>query len=168
MVRSLLHMQCTRVRQDRRWAHHAMCQCTPLGDTDAPQGLQTVLGRPLALPRAIIASLYTCMCPAGVLAGTHAFSAATWLSAALPSSARVVKGFNNLSAYTLIHGDPLTEHMKSVAAADDSEAAGAVAEFGRALGVEVITGLGGMHSQHPVMTWSPLQVTTCVEGFVEQ
>jgi len=49
----------------------------------------------------------------------------------------VVKAFNNLSAYTLIHGDPLTEHMKSVAAADDSEAANMVAEFGRAMGLEV-------------------------------
>lgn len=49
----------------------------------------------------------------------------------------MVKAFNNLSAYTLIHGDPLTEHMKSVAASDDSEAAAVVAEFGRAMGLEV-------------------------------
>lgn len=64
-------------------------------------------------------------------------STATWLASALPSSTRVVKAFNNLSAYTLIHGDPLTEHMKSVAASNDSEAATTVAAFGRALGLEV-------------------------------
>lgn len=49
----------------------------------------------------------------------------------------MVKAFNNLSAYTLIHGDPLTEHMKSVAAADDNNAAAEVAELGRAMGLEV-------------------------------
>jgi hypothetical protein len=27
----------------------------------------------------------------------------------------VVKGFNNLSAYMLMHGDPLTEHIKVIA-----------------------------------------------------
>jgi predicted dinucleotide-binding enzyme len=68
-----------------------------------------------------------------------ASSTATWLASALPSSAAVVKGFNNLSAYTLIHGDPLTEHMKSVAASDDYEAAQATAELGRAMGLEVCT-----------------------------
>lgn len=64
-------------------------------------------------------------------------STATWLAAALPSSATVVKAFNNLSAYTLLHGDPLTEHMKSVAASDDLGAADAAASFGRAMGLEV-------------------------------
>jgi predicted dinucleotide-binding enzyme len=49
----------------------------------------------------------------------------------------VVKSFNNLSAYTLLHGDTLTEHVKSVAASDDWEAAEATADFGRALGMEV-------------------------------
>lgn len=55
----------------------------------------------------------------------------------LPASAHVVKAFCNLSAYALIHGDPLTEHMKSVAASDSVEAADAVAGLGRALGLEV-------------------------------
>lgn len=64
-------------------------------------------------------------------------STATWLASALPSSVAVVKSFNNLSAYTLIHGDPLTEHMKSVAASDDYKAAQATAELGRAMGLEV-------------------------------
>jgi hypothetical protein len=64
-------------------------------------------------------------------------STATWLSSKLPASAVVVKAFNNLSAYTLLHGDPLTEHMKSVAASNDRAAAAAVADFGRALGLEV-------------------------------
>lgn len=68
-----------------------------------------------------------------------ACSTATWLAGALPSSVAVVKSFNNLSAYTLIHGDPLTEHMKSVAASDDYEAAQAAAELGRAMGLEVCT-----------------------------
>lgn len=66
-----------------------------------------------------------------------ASSTATWLAGALPASAAVVKAFNNLSAYTLIHGDPLTEHMKSVAASDSPEAAAATAELGRAMGLEV-------------------------------
>jgi predicted dinucleotide-binding enzyme len=64
-------------------------------------------------------------------------STAAWLSSVLPASATVVKAFNNLSAYTLLHGDPLTEHMKSVAASDDRAAAESVADFGRALGLEV-------------------------------
>jgi hypothetical protein len=64
-------------------------------------------------------------------------STATWLSSVLPASATVVKAFNNLSAYTLLHGDPLTEHMKSAAASDDKAAAESVADFGRALGLEV-------------------------------
>jgi hypothetical protein len=64
-------------------------------------------------------------------------SAAAWLSHVLPTSARVVKAINNLSAYALLHGDPLTEHMKSVVAADDADAAEAAAAFGRAMGLEV-------------------------------
>lgn len=64
-------------------------------------------------------------------------SAAEWLSQVLPSSAKVVKAFCNLSAYCLLHGDPLTEHMKSVAASDSLEAAHTVAEFGKAMGLEV-------------------------------
>lgn len=64
-------------------------------------------------------------------------STATWFAGVLPSSATVVKAFNNLSAYTLLHGDPLTEHMKSVAASDDWEAAETAASFGRAMGLEV-------------------------------
>uniref|UniRef100_A0A383WAI8 Pyrroline-5-carboxylate reductase catalytic N-terminal domain-containing protein n=1 Tax=Tetradesmus obliquus TaxID=3088 RepID=A0A383WAI8_TETOB len=64
-------------------------------------------------------------------------SSATWLAGALPSSAAVVKSFSNLSAYTLIHGDPLTEHMKSVAASDSHQAAQAAAELGRAMGLEM-------------------------------
>lgn len=68
---------------------------------------------------------------------TNKASTATWLAGALPSSATVVKAFNNLSAYTLLHGDPLTEHMKSVAASDDWEAAETAASFGRAMGLEV-------------------------------
>eukprot|EP00878_Enallax_costatus_P001161 GHUV01001302.1.p1 GENE.GHUV01001302.1~~GHUV01001302.1.p1 ORF type:complete len:116 (+),score=13.05 GHUV01001302.1:562-909(+) len=64
-------------------------------------------------------------------------STAEWLSSVLPTSTNVVKAFCNLSAYALIHGDPLTEHMKSVAASDSPEAAEMVAEFGRALGLEV-------------------------------
>jgi hypothetical protein len=71
------------------------------------------------------------------LGSQAASSTATWLASALPSSASVVKSFNNLSAYTLLHGDTLTEHMKSVAASDDWDAAEATADFGRALGLEV-------------------------------
>jgi hypothetical protein len=64
-------------------------------------------------------------------------SAASWLSAVLPASATVVKTFNNLSAYALLHGDPLTEVMKSVAASDNRAAAEAVAALGRTMGLEV-------------------------------
>lgn len=64
-------------------------------------------------------------------------STAAWLASVLPTSAHVVKAFCNLSAYSLLHGDPLTEHMRSVAASDVHEAAETVAELGRALGIEV-------------------------------
>jgi predicted dinucleotide-binding enzyme len=48
-----------------------------------------------------------------------------------------MKTFNNLSAYALLHGDPLTKVMKSVAASDNRAAAEAVAALGRAMGLEV-------------------------------
>lgn len=47
------------------------------------------------------------------------------------------EAFNNMSAYALLHGDPLTEHMKSVAASNSMAAAEAVAALGRAMGLEV-------------------------------
>jgi predicted dinucleotide-binding enzyme len=78
------------------------------------------------------------VCPARTHAAAHEpFSAASWLSTVLPASATVVKSFNNLSAYALLHGDPLTEHMKSVAASNDRDAAEAVAALGRAMGLQV-------------------------------
>ncbi|KAF6252053.1 hypothetical protein COO60DRAFT_1644375 [Scenedesmus sp. NREL 46B-D3] len=67
------------------------------------------------------------------------------------------EAFSNLSAYTLLHGDTLTEHVKSVAASDDQVAAEAVADFGRALGLEmrVVQSLSYASSlearQHPLL-----------------
>eukprot|EP00879_Flechtneria_rotunda_P033887 GHRR01037753.1.p1 GENE.GHRR01037753.1~~GHRR01037753.1.p1 ORF type:complete len:125 (-),score=25.11 GHRR01037753.1:281-655(-) len=64
-------------------------------------------------------------------------SAVEWLFQVLPTSCHIAKSFCNLSAYTLLHGDPLTEHMKSVVASDSVEAANMVSDLGRAMGLEV-------------------------------
>jgi predicted dinucleotide-binding enzyme len=49
----------------------------------------------------------------------------------------VVKAFNTLSAYALLHGDPLTDAMRSVVAGDDVVALGHVKRLGAAMGVDL-------------------------------
>ncbi|KAF6264152.1 hypothetical protein COO60DRAFT_221410 [Scenedesmus sp. NREL 46B-D3] len=79
------------------------------------------------------------------------------ISASRRASKQAVPGCLLLSAYTLLHGDTLTEHVKSVAASDDQAAAEAVADFGRALGLEmrVVQSLSYASSlearQHPLL-----------------
>ncbi|KIZ03649.1 hypothetical protein MNEG_4312 [Monoraphidium neglectum] len=63
------------------------------------------------------------------------------LSRVAPGAA-VVKSMCNLSSYMLLHGDPLTDIMKTVAASDSPEAAAAFQTLGQAMGLEVRTGPG--------------------------
>ncbi|PNH05383.1 Metalloreductase STEAP4 [Tetrabaena socialis] len=68
-------------------------------------------------------------------------SAAHALSALLSHAAegspvRVVKALNNVSAYALIHSDPLVDDIKTVAASDDANAAKLVRTLLEAMGVD--------------------------------
>lgn len=49
----------------------------------------------------------------------------------------VCKAFNTLSSYALIHGDPLTDAMRSVVCSDDPPALVHVRRLGRAMGVDL-------------------------------
>ena len=62
-------------------------------------------------------------------------STAEWLQASLGPKTFVCKAMSNLSAYALIHSDPLVEPMRTVVACNDASAGETVKDFLNSLGV---------------------------------
>jgi hypothetical protein len=62
-------------------------------------------------------------------------SAAQWLQSSLGNGTYVCKAMSNLSAYALIHSDPLVEPMRTVIACNNAAAEESVKDFLNSLGI---------------------------------